>query len=735
MSPFTAVRIFAYQKYLDSHHNPDVLPCDYMELYDVPDPNKGIVHFLIRLAEKSPVPVPKLKSVMLITATNLSILWFQMQTRFKLVSKHDKMSVALDGMYGGICLVDKENETAFHQSIAHCKKRQLPPHIHTIWADNNLLPYLDIALDLTNCNPQLPTPAKLHLNGVFEWAKDSLPDFVEAKKKQLEAKRIWSDWEQLHINHILPMSDFVVFEPNTRTEKTSGIPSSAAAAAASYTEYGFLSTLNLHSLAQPVADIFKHVTREEIFTPLFQWTQSMCESEGLNTTHKFVMPRPAQSWPNQMGFLNFQSADVNVSGDPELKAEWEKQMLHLTTHSKSDTTLVCGFKVHFFGEIFSRQTTPDKRGNLRQMLVHAAFYVRFVNLALQMHTCCIAAFCNWQGECMLVFEHTDKNVYYHMLKCHQGNDSVLGFVLDQCHSQAQFHLRLLNVGNPHNHQFTEAQQIALGRIWVDINAAPRDSEIAALYTTSGLKRKRETESLPEESVQVQKLAHGVYLVEPKSGPVCVRKILHEWGSQELKVYKWIKKYDPRRSDHIIHFISEWSTVTWRSKKCLELPAFVSVGKDIRHEQGAHLKGHTVLLCGQLSNAINFLHTELKVAHMDIKPDNLVLDVKSNSKPTLKIIDFNVSISDAAHMKACGACGTMGYMAPEVQENKSYFPFLADQYSSGVCMMEFLGLEDQADCDLCYKAFAVFAEKLCNWSPMERPSLTKCPRLYRKAHVH
>ncbi|KAE9398229.1 hypothetical protein BT96DRAFT_995124 [Gymnopus androsaceus JB14] len=309
--------------------------------------------------------------------------------------------------------------------------------------------------------------AKLCLNGVLEWVKNSLPDFVEVKKKQLEAKRIWSDWEQLHINHILPMSDFVVFEPNTRMEKTSGVPSSAAAAAASYTEYGFLSTLNLHSLAQPVADVFEHITREEIFTPLFQWTQAMCESEGLNTTHK-----PAQSWPNQMGFLNFQSADVNVSGDPELKAEWEKQTLHLTTHPNSDAALIRGFEVHFFRKIFSRQTTPDKRGNLRQMLVHAALYVCFVNLALQMHTCCIAAFyvnCNWQGECMLVFEHTDKNVYYHILKYCQGNDSVLGSALDQCHSRAQFHLQLLNAGNPCNHQFTEAQQIALGRIWVDIS--------------------------------------------------------------------------------------------------------------------------------------------------------------------------------------------------------------------------------------------------------------------------
>lgn len=139
-----------------------------------------------------------------------------------------------------------------------------------------------------------------------------------------------------------------------------------------------------------------------------------------------------------------------------------------------------------------------------------------------------------------------------------------------------------------------------------------------------------------------------------------------------------------------------------------------------------MKGQTLLLCAQLLNGIHFLHVQLDVAHMDIKPNNLLLDIGSDASSTLKIIDFNISIMDAhKRMVLPGARGTKGYMAPEVQGPSPYAPLLADRYSCGICMIELLNIdEDQENVDSCFENFISFATKLCSQSPEKRPSLTE-----------
>ncbi|KAE9408769.1 hypothetical protein BT96DRAFT_785707, partial [Gymnopus androsaceus JB14] len=72
-----------------------------------------------------------------------------------------------------------------------------------------------------------------------------------------------------------------------------------------------------------------------------------------------------------------------------------------------------------------------------------------------------------------------------------------------------------------------------------------------------------------------------------------------------------------------------------------------------------------------------------VAHMDIKPDNLVLDMdRDRDSITLKVIDFNNSIIGTSHDVQSGERGTTGYMAPEVEGHEWYSPILADLYSCG-----------------------------------------------------
>ncbi|KAE9394169.1 hypothetical protein BT96DRAFT_943336 [Gymnopus androsaceus JB14] len=76
------------------------------------------------------------------------------------------------------------------------------------------------------------------------------------------------------------------------------------------------------------------------------------------------------------------------------------------------------------------------------------------------------------------------------------------------------------------------------------------------------------------------------------------------------------------------------------------------------------------------------------AHMDIKPDNLVLNIRHHQR-TLKIIDFHLSIINANCKVLFGRHGTEGYMAPKVQAQTSYYPMLVDRYSCGVCILEVL----------------------------------------------
>lgn len=215
----------------------------------------------------------------------------------------------------------------------------------------------------------------------------------------------------------------------------------------------------------------------------------------------------------------------------------------------------------------------------------------------------------------------------------------------------------------------------------------------------------------------------MYLVRLKSNQRYVRKTLTRTGRLELEIYRRLQEYG-NHSCHsgFRHFILRWSTGYWSAGWYLQLPFFVPLSDEI--ERG-HLEGRSLLLCAQLVNGVNYLHSRLKIAHMDIKPNNLLLDSSVPSRPTLKIIDFNLAIVDADCLVPPGARRTEGYMAPEVQE-EAYFPFLADQYSCGVCLETFL-VQDQDQNQQGKQDFAVFAKQLCATLPWERPPLMECAR--------
>ena len=84
---------------------------------------------------------------------------------------------------------------------------------------------------------------------------------------------------------------------------------------------------------------------------------------------------------------------------------------------------------------------------------------------------------------------------------------------------------------------------------------------------------------------------------------------------------------------------------------------------------------------QLVSIVNYLHNVAKVAHRDIKLENIIIDSSCN----IKLIDFGLSKmlkSDKSYMKTF--CGSEAYVAPEIVERKQYTSS-SDIWSVGVVL--------------------------------------------------
>lgn len=71
----------------------------------------------------------------------------------------------------------------------------------------------------------------------------------------------------------------------------------------------------------------------------------------------------------------------------------------------------------------------------------------------------------------------------------------------------------------------------------------------------------------------------------------------------------------------------------------------------------------------LVDAIKYCH-DRNIVHRDLKPENLLLSSKSDDAD-LKIADFGFAIRTGTGNMLSTQCGTPGYIAPEILENKPY----------------------------------------------------------------
>uniref|UniRef100_A0A7S2I5N9 Protein kinase domain-containing protein n=1 Tax=Haptolina brevifila TaxID=156173 RepID=A0A7S2I5N9_9EUKA len=86
----------------------------------------------------------------------------------------------------------------------------------------------------------------------------------------------------------------------------------------------------------------------------------------------------------------------------------------------------------------------------------------------------------------------------------------------------------------------------------------------------------------------------------------------------------------------------------------------------------------------LCSALHHLH-ERKIVHRDLKPENILYKDTSDDSP-IKLADFGLAREIApggAMMKT--ACGTPGYVAPEILKNEGYDSPAVDMWSVGVIL--------------------------------------------------
>jgi len=98
------------------------------------------------------------------------------------------------------------------------------------------------------------------------------------------------------------------------------------------------------------------------------------------------------------------------------------------------------------------------------------------------------------------------------------------------------------------------------------------------------------------------------------------------------------------------------------------------------EKGCYTEKEAAVLVHKIVSAIDYLHDQ-NICHRDLKPENLLL--KSPDKDTeVKIADFGLSKIVNQKVMMQTACGTPGYVAPEVLNATGYAKEV-DMWSIGV----------------------------------------------------
>jgi len=120
-----------------------------------------------------------------------------------------------------------------------------------------------------------------------------------------------------------------------------------------------------------------------------------------------------------------------------------------------------------------------------------------------------------------------------------------------------------------------------------------------------------------------------------------------------------------------------------TKNCLFIVTELVTGGELFDkivELGSYSEKDAAILVTKMVSAIDYLH-EMGIVHRDLKPENLLLR-DSNELSEVKLADFGLSKIVSTKVMMQTACGTPGYVAPEVLQAKGYDKEV-DMWSIGV----------------------------------------------------
>ena len=183
----------------------------------------------------------------------------------------------------------------------------------------------------------------------------------------------------------------------------------------------------------------------------------------------------------------------------------------------------------------------------------------------------------------------------------------------------------------------------------------------------------------------------------------------EKQSNELEVLEYLRTIRPQ-SLRIITLIDtvRTNTGTWAI-----LPQMRIFGDNLYVCSHSLLHGKYAQFGWDLIEGLAYLHKH-GIAHLDIKPDNLVY----TDDLRLQIIDFDIAVRVKSEDDMIeGDCGTLDWMAPEIQEGRMFSPIRADRWSCGKMLLCFLEKGRTEDGEL-----ERLAKQLINEDPLHRPSL-------------
>jgi len=100
-------------------------------------------------------------------------------------------------------------------------------------------------------------------------------------------------------------------------------------------------------------------------------------------------------------------------------------------------------------------------------------------------------------------------------------------------------------------------------------------------------------------------------------------------------------------------------------------------------KGSYTEKDAATTVKTLCSALEYLHSK-DIVHRDLKPENILYKDSSDSAP-IKVADFGLArvVSSKDMMKT--ACGTPGYVAPEILKNQGYNDGKVDVWSAGVIL--------------------------------------------------